>query len=41
MIEDPANRYYREEVGGLMVGLFESVCAPWNVLGIPGDFSSV
>ena len=40
MIEDPANfGYYREEVGGLMIGLFESVCAPWNVDGIPDDFS--
>src|SRR3954462_3117887 len=34
VIEDPANfGYYREEVGGLMIGLFESVCAPWNVGG--------
>ena len=40
VIEDPANYgYYREEVGGLMIGLFESVCAPWNVGGIPDDFS--
>ncbi len=40
VIEDPANfGYYREEVGGLMIGLFESVCAPWNVGRIPGDFS--
>ena len=40
VIEDPANfGYYREEVGGLMIGLFESVCAPWNVGSIPGDFS--
>ena len=40
VIEDPANfGYYREEVGGLMIGLFESVCAPWNVGGIPNDFS--
>ncbi|MGZ4793168.1 MAG: GcvT family protein, partial [Ilumatobacteraceae bacterium] len=40
VIEDPANfGYYREEVGGLMIGLFESVCAPWNVGAIPGDFS--
>ena len=31
--------YFREEVGGLMVGLFEPVCAPWNVDGIPDDFS--
>jgi heterotetrameric sarcosine oxidase gamma subunit len=40
VIEDPANfGYYREEVGGLMIGLFESKCAPWNVGGIPNDFS--
>ena len=40
VIEDPANfGYYREEVGGLMIGLFESVCAPWNVGSIPDDFS--
>jgi 4-methylaminobutanoate oxidase (formaldehyde-forming) len=40
VIEDPANfGYYREEVGGLMIGLFESVCAPWNVGAIPEDFS--
>jgi glycine cleavage system aminomethyltransferase T/glycine/D-amino acid oxidase-like deaminating enzyme len=40
VIEDPANYgYFREEVGGLMIGLFEAVCAPWNVAGIPHDFS--
>jgi glycine cleavage system aminomethyltransferase T/glycine/D-amino acid oxidase-like deaminating enzyme len=40
VLEDPASYgYFREEVGGLMVGLFEPVCAPWNVKGIPGDFS--
>ncbi len=40
VIEDPANfGYYREEVGGLMIGLFESECAPWSVGGIPNDFS--
>ena len=40
VIEDPGNYgYYREEVGGLMIGLFESVCAPWNVGGIPNDSS--
>ncbi len=40
VIEDPASYgYYREEVGGLMIGLFEPVCAPWKVEGIPGDFS--
>ncbi len=31
--------YYREEVGGLMIGLFEAECAPWNVGGIPNDSS--
>jgi glycine cleavage system aminomethyltransferase T/glycine/D-amino acid oxidase-like deaminating enzyme len=40
VIEDPASYgYYREEVGGLMIGLFEPVCAPWKVGGIPEDFS--
>ncbi len=40
VIEDPANfGYYREEVGGLLVGLFEPVCAPWNVAAIPPDVS--
>ncbi len=40
VIEDPANfGYYREEVGGLMIGLFESVCAPWKVEGIPHNSS--
>ena len=40
VIEDPGNYgYYREEVGGLMIGLFEPVCAPWRVEGIPADSS--
>ena len=40
VLEDPgAHGYYREEGGGLMVGLFEPVCAPWKVEGIPSDFS--
>ena len=40
VLEDPgAFGYYREEGGGLMVGLFEPVCAPWRVEGIPPDFS--
>ena len=40
VIEDPANYgYYREEVGGLMIGLFEPVCAPWKVEGVPNDGS--
>jgi 4-methylaminobutanoate oxidase (formaldehyde-forming) len=40
VIEDPGNYgYYREEVGGLMIGLFEAKCAPWKVEGIPQDSS--
>ncbi len=40
ILEDPSHYgYYREEVGGLMVGLFEPVCAPWHVDGIPETFS--
>ncbi|RPH96796.1 MAG: FAD-dependent oxidoreductase [Lysobacterales bacterium] len=40
VFEDPSvNAYYREEGGGLMVGMFEPDCAPWKVDGIPEDFS--
>ena len=40
VFEDPASfGYFREEVGGLMIGLFEPVCAPWRVEGVPEDFS--
>lgn len=40
VLEDPGSYgYYREEIGGLMIGLFEPVCAPWKVDGIPEDFS--
>lgn len=40
VLEDPSRHgYYREEGGGLMVGLFEPVCAPWRLEGIPDDFS--
>ncbi len=40
VLEDPSHYgYFREEGGGLMLGLFEPVCAPWNVGGIPDDFS--
>ncbi len=31
--------YFREEVGGLMLGLFEPVAKPWGVNGIPKDFA--
>ena len=40
VLEDPASYgYFREEGGGLLLGLFESVCAPWRVEGIPETFS--
>ncbi len=40
VLEDPANYgYFREEGGGLMLGMFEPVCAPWKVDGIPPGFS--
>jgi len=40
VLEDPASYgYYREEGGGLMLGLFEPACAPWSVGGIPDGFS--
>jgi len=31
--------YYREETGGILLGLFEPVAAPWALDGIPKDFS--
>ena len=38
VLEDPsAYGYYREEGGGLMVGLFEPACAPWKIEGMPTD----
>ncbi|MBK5268108.1 MAG: FAD-binding oxidoreductase, partial [Acidimicrobiia bacterium] len=38
--EDPDRfAYYREETGGIMVGLFEPVGAPWKVEHVPDDFS--
>ncbi len=40
VFEDPASYgYYREEGGGMMVGLFEPRAAAWRVEGIPRDFS--
>jgi len=40
IFEDPDRfAYYREEVGGLMVGLFEPVAAPWSLDKIPDDFN--
>jgi len=31
--------YFREEVGGLLVGFFEPIAAPWGMDGIPKDFA--
>ncbi len=40
VLEDPGSYgYFREEGGGLMVGLFEPLCAPWKIGGVPEDFS--
>jgi heterotetrameric sarcosine oxidase gamma subunit len=40
ILDDPARfAYYREETGGLMIGLFEPVAAPWGMDGIPAGFS--
>ena len=40
VLEDPSTHaYFREEGGGMMIGLFEPDCAPWKVEGVPYDFS--
>ena len=40
VFEDPSSYgYYREEGGGMMVGLFEPEAAAWSVYGIPPGFS--
>ena len=40
VLEDPSHYgYFREEVGGLLIGLFEPACAPWNIGRIPNNFS--
>ena len=40
VLEDPSRfTYIRPEGDGLMVGLFETVCAPWHVDRVPEDFS--
>ena len=40
VLEDPSTyTYYREEVGGLMLGLFEPGAATWKLEGIPDDFA--
>lgn len=38
VVEDPERYgYFREEGGGLLVGLFEPVAAPWSLDGTPKD----
>jgi 4-methylaminobutanoate oxidase (formaldehyde-forming) len=38
VVEDPDRYgYYREEAGGILVGLFEPVAAPWSLDQIPSD----
>jgi 4-methylaminobutanoate oxidase (formaldehyde-forming) len=40
VIEDPSSfGYYREEGGGLLIGLFEPECAPWHLDRVPDAFS--
>jgi glycine cleavage system aminomethyltransferase T/glycine/D-amino acid oxidase-like deaminating enzyme len=40
VLEDPSSYgYFREETGGLMVGLFEGAAAPWSVDRVPDAFS--
>jgi 4-methylaminobutanoate oxidase (formaldehyde-forming) len=39
MTDVERHAYYREEGGGLLVGLFEPVAAPWALDGIPKDFA--
>jgi 4-methylaminobutanoate oxidase (formaldehyde-forming) len=40
ILRDPGRAaYVREEAGKIMVGLFEPRAKPWNVAGIPADFT--
>lgn len=40
LVEDPhAWAYFREETGGLLIGLFEPGAAPWHVDAIPETFA--
>ncbi len=40
VLEDPSvYGYFREEGAGLLVGLFETIAAPWSLDGIPDKFS--
>ncbi len=40
VVEDPDRYgYYREEGGGVLVGLFEPVAGPWSLDGVPPDLA--
>ena len=39
LVDPDRYAYYREEVGGLLLGVFEPVAAPWSIDGIPKEFS--
>ncbi len=40
ILEDPlVYGYFREEGSGMLVGLFETIAAPWSLDGIPDNFS--
>jgi glycine cleavage system aminomethyltransferase T/glycine/D-amino acid oxidase-like deaminating enzyme len=40
IVEDPSSyTYIRPEAGGLMIGLFETEAAAWNIHNIPNEFS--
>jgi 4-methylaminobutanoate oxidase (formaldehyde-forming) len=39
LVDPDRYAYYREEVGGLLLGVFEPVAAPWSIDGIPKGFS--
>lgn len=39
LVDSDRYAYYREEVGGLLLGVFEPVGAPWSIGGIPSGFS--
>ena len=40
IVEDPDRYgYYREEGGGILVGLFEPVAAPWSLDGVPAEIA--
>jgi heterotetrameric sarcosine oxidase gamma subunit len=40
VVEDPDRYgYYREEGGGILIGLFEPVARPWSLDGLPADIA--